>query len=488
MKAGTQWVGGRWVPGSGAAFQSRDPFSGAVVWSGEGAGPEQVASAVAAARQAQPSWERQGVEARRGALQRFAETVSSRRAEIAATISRETGKPRWESEQEVGTLLAKGPTSVEAYGERCAEKSFALGEARAHLRYRAHGVLAVLGPFNLPAHLPHSHLIPSLLAGNTVVFKPSEYAPATAALLAEAWESAGIPPGVVNLVQGRGDVGQALAAQDGIDGLLFTGGVKTGLALSRAFAERPDKILALELGGNNPLVVWDPESFDAAAEIAVQSAFLTAGQRCVCARRLIVPTGAQGEAVLDALLARVRSLVIGRFDAEPPPFFGPVIHDGAAQSVLAAQERLRRAGSRCLAEARAHPDCPRLLSPAVWEVEAASALPDEEVFGPLLQVWRAGTFEEAVGAAAATRFGLSAGLVSRDADRWRAFREGVRAGVVNWNRPLTGASGKLPFGGVGLSGNHRPSAFHAADYCAFPVASVEAPPEPSTHPEAGRHA
>jgi succinylglutamic semialdehyde dehydrogenase len=336
--------------------------------------------------------------------------------------------------------------------------------------------MAVLGPFNLPAHLPHSHIIPALIAGNAVVFKPSESAPATAEVLAKAWDAAGLPPGVFSLLQGQGDTGKALADQGGIDGLLFTGGVKTGLALARVFSEKPDKILALELGGNNPLLIWDPENIEAAAEIIIASTFLTAGQRCVCARKVILPQREVGDACLNALIEKAKSLVIGRYQANPAPYYGPVIHDAAANSVLAAQRRLRLAGAKPLLVSTPAKDCSRLLSPGIWEVTRESALPDEEVFGPLLQVWRVNDFASGLALARATRFGLSAGLVSQDPELWEKFREGIRAGIVNWNRPLTGASGKLPFGGVGLSGNHRPSAFHAADYCAYPMASVESPP------------
>jgi succinylglutamic semialdehyde dehydrogenase len=338
----------------------------------------------------------------------------------------------------------------------------------------------VLGPFNLPAHLPHSHIIPALLAGNAVVFKPSEFAPGVAAFCADLWRDAGLPPGVLNLVQGGRETGEALARHAGIDGLLFTGSYRAGLALSRIFAETPGKILALELGGNNPLVVWEPQDLAKAAELIVQSAYLTSGQRCVCARRMILPEGGEGDELIEALSERIRGVISGAWNDAPEPFMGPLIHNAAADALLSAQDKLVSSGARILIPAQRSARGPALVTPGLLDATQASNRPDEEFFGPLLQVLRVPDFEAAMVEANNTRFGLAAGLISSRRDLWERFLGEARAGVVNWNRPLTGASGKFPFGGVGQSGNHRPSAWSAADYCQYPVASLEA----DTGPEA----
>ena len=181
-------------------------------------------------------------------------TTGARR--IAETISRETGKPLWETRAEIGSMIGKVDISITAQAERAGEKHNAMPFGQAVLRHRPHGVMAVLGPFNFPGHLPNGHIVPALLAGNTVVFKPSEMTPATGAAMAEAWDDAGLPPHVFQLVQGGRETGEALVGGD-IDGLLFTGSAGAGAHFRRLFADKPHVILALELGGNNPLVAWD---------------------------------------------------------------------------------------------------------------------------------------------------------------------------------------------------------------------------------------
>jgi succinylglutamic semialdehyde dehydrogenase len=303
-----------------------------------------------------------------------------------------------------------------------------------------------------------------------VVFKPSEETPLAGQLLVEALETAGVPPGVVNLVQGGREVGQALIDQE-IDGLLFTGSAAAGAFFRRHFADRPDVILALELGGNNPLVVWDAGDAEAVAALVVQSAFITTGQRCSCARRLIVSDDAAGRAVIDAVAALSERLVIGPWNGREEPFMGPLISDRAAAQALASAKAMPGKTVRAMTSVNGLSGA--FVSPGLVDV-TGETVPDEELFAPLLQVRRVASFDEAIAAANATRYGLSAGLISNETTRWDHFLKRIRAGVVNWNRPTTGAAGTMPFGGLGSSGNHRPSAYYAADYCAYPVASFEA--------------
>jgi succinylglutamic semialdehyde dehydrogenase len=338
------------------------------------------------------------------------------------------------------------------------------------LRHRPQGVMVVLGPFNFPGHLPNGHIVPALLAGDTVVFKPSEETPLAGQLLVEALEAAGVPAGVVNLVQGGRATGQALLDQE-IDGLLFTGSAQAGAFFRRYFADRPDVILALELGGNNPLVAWDAGDAEAVAALVVQSAFITTGQRCSCARRLIVRDDAGGQAVIDAVAALSQRLVIGAWNGGREPFMGPLISDRAAATALAGAKAM--AGKTVRAMTSVEGLSGAFVSPGLVDV-TGETIPDEELFAPLLQVRRVASLDEAIVAANATRYGLSAGLISNETAHWDYFLKRIRAGVVNWNRPTTGAAGTMPFGGLGASGNHRPSAYYAADYCAYPVASFEA--------------
>jgi succinylglutamic semialdehyde dehydrogenase len=407
-------------------------------------------------------------------VRRFANVVRKREAEFAELIAHETGKPLWEAKTEVAAVINKVDISVEAYAERTPQRRLeaALGNKVA-VRHKPHGVLAVLGPYNFPAHLPNGHIVPALIAGNAVVFKPSEKTPATGELLVRCFHEAKIPEGLIRLLVGGPDQGRALASQPGIDGLLFTGSARAGLSLHKQFAETPHKILALELGGNNPLVIWHAKDIQAAAAIAVQSAYLSAGQRCTAARRLIVEEGAEEE-LLQEIQKVIDRLIVDHPFADPQPFMGPVIDNAAADHVQEQWLNLMMKGGKPLRRLdRPFAERP-YLTPALIDVSAIRDRPDEEIFGPVLQLVRVKDFDAAIAEANNTRFGLAASLVGGSPEMYHKFWAQVRAGVINWNKPTNGAPSNAPFGGVGLSGNHRPSAFYAADYCAYPVTSSEA--------------
>ena len=454
-----------------STFSSVNPATGETVWSGPAAGAAEVDRAVAAARAAFPAWAQRSVPEREAVLRAFAAQLTAGKEAFAQAISREVGKPHWEALTEVQSMIGKIDISIEAHAKRCAEFKNSLGVTR----FKPHGVVAVLGPFNFPGHLPNGHIVPALLAGNTVVFKPSEFAPAVAALTAQSWAAAGLPVGVLTVVQGGRDTGVALAGHAGLDGLFFTGSARAGLALSELFAKAPEKILALEMGGNNPLVVHRAADLRAAALLTVQSAYLSAGQRCTCARRLIVPTGDEGDRFISQLVETLCTVRVGASTERPEPFMGPVISEAAAERLLAAQKNLITRGARVLVEMTHLRACSGLLSPGLLDVTAVAHRADEEFFGPLLQLVRVPDFAAAIREANATAYGLAAGLISDDAALYAEFFAGVRAGLINWNQQLTGASSGAPFGGVGRSGNHRPSAYLAADYCSYPVASIEVP-------------
>jgi len=466
------YIDGAWRGGRGRKFQTIEPATGRISFEAEAASREDVSEAVRAARRAFPQWRDTPFAERKAVLERYRDLVLARADELARLISRETGKPLWETKTEAATVAGKIDFSVRAYHERTGERETE-GQTRAVLRHRAHGVMAVLGPFNFPAHLPNGHIVPALLAGNTVVFKPSELAPVSGVFLVSLMNEAGVPTGVVNLVAGGRETGEVLASDEGIDGLLFTGGARTGEILHRAFAGRPDKILALELGGNNPLVWWDTEDVASAAWTVIQSTFLSSGQRCTCARRIIVPDGKVGDHYIDAYAALTDRLIVGGPFDEPQPFMGPVISAKAASALERAFDNRVELGGEAVRTLSQQDDGSAFVSPGIVDVTNAAPLPDEEHFGPLAQVYRVKSFEEAIHAANSTKFGLSAGVLTDDVSKWKQFLAQSRAGVVNWNRQTTGASGAAPFGGVGFSGNHRPSAWYAADYCAYPVASME---------------
>ncbi|OXX27623.1 succinylglutamate-semialdehyde dehydrogenase [Vibrio sp. V08_P9A1T1] len=468
----TQWIAGEWLAGQGEAMLSLSPYNNETIWQGDSATPAQVEAAVTAARVAFIEWKKRPFVEREQYVLAFAEKVKQRSEELAQIIAKETGKPLWETRTEAAAVAGKIAISIRAYHDRTGENTRKAAGNQLVLRHRPLGVLAVFGPYNFPAHLPNGHIVPALLAGNTVVFKPSEQTPWTGEFVMKLWQEAGLPAGVLNLVQGAKETGIALAQAKGIDGLLFTGSANTGHLLHRQFAGQPGKMLALEMGGNNPMVISKQYGeLDAAVYTIIQSAFLSAGQRCTCARRLYVPEGNEGDRLLEKLVSATQKLRIDHPFAEPAPFMGPQISQAAVQFILAAQDNLRALGGVSLLAAT--PLQAAFVTPGIIDVTAVSQLPDEEYFGPLLQVVRYQSLEQAVQLANETRFGLSAGLVSTNDAEWDYFVDHIRAGIVNRNRQLTGASGDAPFGGPGASGNLRPSAYYAADYCAYPMASME---------------
>ena len=449
---------------------STEPATGAFLWQGTASDVE---AEVARARHGWPRWAAQPIAYRIETLRRFVNVVRANEEALADLIARETGKPLWDARTEVTAVMNKVDISVAAFSERTGQRRLeaAMG-ARQSVRHKPHGVMAVLGPYNFPAHLPNGHIVPALLAGNAVVFKPSEKTPAVGQMLVRFYHEAGVPEDVVRLVLGGPDEGKTLAAHPDVGGVLFTGSAQTGIAINRQFAANPGKILALEMGGNNPIVAWDTADIASAAVLIVQSAFLSSGQRCTAASRLIVK-----EDLADALIAEVKKLadrlIIDHPHADPAPYMGPVIDNLAADQLTESFLYLMSNGGKPIKHmVRTAKGLP-FVTPAMIDVTAMTERPDIELFGPLLQVIRVPDFESAIREANNTRYGLSAALIGGSPEQYNQFWANIRAGIVNWNRPTNGASSSAPFGGVGISGNHRPSAYYAADYCAYPVVSVE---------------
>ncbi|MDQ7018544.1 MAG: succinylglutamate-semialdehyde dehydrogenase [Robiginitomaculum sp.] len=464
------YINGQWIAGDGAPLTSLNPSDGTPLWQGASASADQVNAAYGAARTAFTAWRRQSPSDRAGIALRYKTLLETHKEEMATLIARETGKVLWETRGEVGAMIGKVGISIDSYHARTGHSTNDAAFGQVQLRHCPHGVMAVLGPYNFPGHLPNGHIVPALLAGDCVVFKPSELTPAVGAFMVDLWDRAGLPAGVLNVVQGARDTGAALLDNSELNGVLFTGSAATGTFIHQKFAGHPEIILALEMGGNNPLIIWDTQDVSAAANLTIHSAYATTGQRCSCARRLFVPKGAKGDAIIDAIAAGIDAMRFGPWDGDPEPFAGPLISEGAANMVLSAQATHIRNGASSIRDAKKLGWSANAVSPSLLDMGNSPA-EDEEVFGPLLQVYRVDSFEEAITRSNDTKYGLSAGLISDDRALWDIFVRDIRAGIVNFNRPTTGAASTMPFGGPGLSGNFRPGAWYAADYCAWPMAS-----------------
>lgn len=470
------FINGRWVAGNGELLIVTNPATNETVWQANCADADQVTAACDAAEKAFSAWALTPLNERIAIIEKYKALLEANQAVLAEAILLDTGKPAWEVKTEVATMIGKIDLSIKAYHDRTPTRS--TGEVdKTLLTHRPHGVCVVFGPYNFPGHLPNGHIVPALIAGNTVVFKPSEQTPSVGAKMVELLHDAGLPAGVINFVVGELETAKALVANKKLRGFFFTGSSAVGSMIHQQFAARPEVILALEMGGNNPLIVCedvlqDEAYINAAVYNTIQSAFVTAGQRCTCARRLIVPVGEAGDQFLERLVIETQKILIDLPTAKTQPFYSLVISNTTAEMLLVAQEKLLSLGGRSLLTMkRLSADIP-MVSPAIIDLTHAQNVPDEEYFGPLLKVYRVSDFDEAIILANNTKYGLSAGIFTENQTDWEKFYVLSQAGIVNWNKPLTGASGAAPFGGTGCSGNHRPGAYYAADYCAYPVASV----------------
>jgi len=461
------YIAGNWLAGSGAEFTSTNPSNGEQIWAGPSATANDVDAAYRAARGAFEMWSEMSLEDRCVIAAKFKDIAAANKDKLAELIARETGKVLWDAAGEAGAVAGKVDISLRAYNERTGVSSTEVAFGRADLRHRPHGVMAILGPYNFPAHLPNGQIIPALIAGNTVVYKPSEQCPAVGEFMMDLYAQAGFPPGVINMVQGAIETGAAILDHNELNGVLFTGSANTGAFIHKKFGGRPEVVLALEMGGNNPMLVWDVGDTDAAANLIVQSAFITSGQRCTCARRILLPEGQDGDKIVDALVGLVDGLKVGAWNDKEPAFMGPVISADIAAHVV---KRARELSGAVIRGAELLPRGSAFVKPSIVDVTGVS-VPDEEIFGPVMQIIRVPSLMAGIAVANNTRFGLSAGLLSDNRANWDMFTRKIHAGVVNFNRPTTGAAGFLPFGGPGASGNHNPGAFYAADFCAWPMAS-----------------
>jgi succinylglutamic semialdehyde dehydrogenase len=428
-----------------------------------------VDEAVSRARAAFPAWRDTGPAARASVLQRFRNLAARAANDLAPRIAREVGKALWDARSEAALLAPKVDVTL-AEGMGFVTPIDAGPGAQA--RFQPRGVLAVLGPFNFPVHLPNGHIAPALATGNSVVFKPSELAPSAGQWMTDLWHEAGLPEGVLQIVHGGAETGRALAAAP-VDGILFTGSWGAGRALREATLDHPEKLLALEMGGKNAVVVLDDADLELAVSETALSICATTGQRCSCASRIFVERG-----IFDAFAERLAGVLAGiRIGPplEPGAFMGPLVSETAHAKVLRYRALAGDAGGQRI-------DVPQPQLPAPYLgpglVRFADARQDhayhrEEIFGPEAGLYPVDGLEQAIAAVNDSDFGLVASVMTANRAAFEHCVGRVRTGLLNWNRATVGASGKLPFGGRGRSGNDRPAGVTATLYCATPQALLE---------------
>lgn len=429
-----------------------------------------VSRTVDRARAAFPAWRDAGIETRTAICTRFRDAIRSRSEDLARLIALEVGKALWDARGEAALLPAKVDVTL-AEGLRWVRAID--GGSGAHATFHPRGVLAVLGPFNFPAHLPNGHIVPALATGNTVVWKPSELAPAVAEFVAEAWKEAGLPPGVLELIHGAAETGRSLAVHPDVDGVLFTGSSAVGQSLVRATLAQPDKLLALELGGKNGILVLADADLDLAVAETAISICATTGQRCSSASRVFVEAPLFS-AFCDRLTQVLRGVRLGH-PLEEGVFMGPLISLRAHEKLTHYRAIAREAGGERLPCGETVLPPPYAAPGLVRFTNAEQPHPyqRDEIFGPEAALYPVTSLEHGISALNDSDFGLVASIFTRDRSRYAHAIGRVRTGLLHWNRGTIGASARLPFGGLRQSGNDRPAGIFSALYCTVPQSHLE---------------
>lgn len=440
---------------------------------------DHVNKAVESAKKAFSHWAALSLQDRANYLLRLKEVYTARKNDLAQAISRDMGKPLWEALTEAQTMIGKIDITLNESMKlvETQEIENALPGVKGVIRFKPRGVMAVLGPFNFPGHLPNGHIIPALITGNTIVFKPSEQTPYVGQIMAEMFHQADFPHGVFNLVQGLGETGRRLVAHELVDGILFTGSYDTGLKIKQETMTHYWKILALEMGGKNASIVWNDTDLDKAIYENLQSAFLTTGQRCSCTSRLILHKDIYDQ-FMDKFYQAAKKLTIGHW--KDNKFMGPLINDTAVENYLRFQGIAVREGAECLMRGKTLDKelNGSYVTPSIYLIDKPSdksVYQKTEIFGPNLAVYKMDDFDQTLELVNSTGYGLVTSIFTKQKELYEKLNQQARVGLVNWNRGTIGASSRLPFGGMDKSGNDRPSAHFAVQYCTVPVANLEDP-------------
>ena len=472
--SGRLLIAGEWSP-SRADFASNNPGNLAeVVGTFPGALPSEANAAVDAARAAFPAWRRTSRILRAECFDRLAQLIKHETDALAELMAYECGKNITECRAEVieGLHMVQYVfgTGRMPFGEVLASE---IAEKDVTVRRKPWGVVAVITPWNFPFAVPLWMLGPSLLEGNTCVFKPSEDTPAVGQRLVELFVEAGFPAGTINLVHGAGETGAALVANPGVNVVCFTGSYDVGRKIQEVSASMPDRVVAAEMGGKNAVIVADDARFDLAVTAGILSAFKTTGQRCVSASRILVH-----ESLVDrysqAFVETAKRLKFGN-PLDPKNFAGPVIHRESVEKILGYNALAKQEGVTVLLDggelqSAGMKGC--YLSPFVYRTEHRPGLRviREEVFGPHVALIPFKDDEHAVRIANDTEYGLSMAVITESYRKMRFFRDECDYGMGYVNLPCIGAEVHLPFGGVKKSGNGHPSAAALVDAVTHRVA------------------
>jgi acyl-CoA reductase-like NAD-dependent aldehyde dehydrogenase len=458
------FLAGRWTsPNSGRHFQRENPANGDTIGSFPDSGPDDVAAAVSAAAEAYPAWRATPAPRRAEILFRAAELMLARKEDLSRDVTIEMGKVLKEARGDVQeaidmTYYAAGE-GRRMFGQVVPSE---LPDKFTMAVRQPHGIVAAVTPWNFPLAIPCWKLMPALVTGNTVVFKPSPYSPLSAANLLRILEEAGLPPGVVNLLFGQDDTGAALVRHPRVAMVSFTGSIEVGRQIA-SYCGANGKRVHLELGGKNAIIVLDDADVDLAIEGAVWSAFGTSGQRCTAASRMIVHQDVLAP-FTDKLVARAAALRLGD-GLDEATEVGPLVNQPALDKVQGYMEIGRREGATVAVGGARALDRGYFFQPTVFTgVNPAMRIAQEEIFGPVTDVIPFSGLDEAVRINNDVPYGLVASVYTADVSKAFKALEQITTGIVYINAGTIGAEVHLPFGGTRGTGNgHREAGTAALD-------------------------
>jgi len=461
---GKHFIGGDWLDGGGDSFPSRNPANlTEVIGTFPSGSPVVAGQAVAAARKAFAPWRRMSRIHRAECFDKLAQLIGRDVNQLATLMARECGKNIAECRAEVieGLHMVQYVfgTGRMPIGDIVASE---IAEKDAFVRRKPWGVVAVITPWNFPFAVPLWMLGPSLVEGNTAVFKPSEDTPAIGQRLVELFVEAGFPAGTINLVHGDGVVGEALVRNPDVNVVLFTGSYEVGHRIQQLSADHFDRIVAAEMGSKSAVIVCEDARLDLAVSAGIISAYKTSGQRCVSAGRILVAEKLI-DAYIDKFVATAKRLRVGN-PLDVSNFTGPVINPTAVEKITSYNELARKEGAEILVDggkmtgADHKTGC--YMSPFAYRIKHGPSVRciREEVFGPHVAIIPFKSLDEAIAINNDTEFGLSLAVITENYRTMRIIRDECHFGMGYVNLPCIGAEVHLPFGGVKKSGNGHPSA------------------------------
>ena len=472
------YLNGRFTPpetnGKARVSQSPGDFADKIMeWREEDTAP--VDRACATGKKASLSYGKTPLEERKKRLLKLKRIFQKKSRELAEVIARETGKPLWEARGEARSLAEKVDVTLRDSLKLIQEQKVprAAGNTPGRVRYRPRGLMAVIGPFNFPMHLPNGQILAGLLSGNAVIFKPSEKTPACGQRLAECFDLAGFPKGVFQMIQGGRAVSAKLCAHPLTDGVLFTGSFAVGEKIQSATAKDFGKILALEMGGKNSALIWDCKDISRAVSETLKGCFLTSGQRCSSTDRIILNKKISGD-FKRIFVAEAEKLSVGLW--KDNPFMGPLIDEKAVKRFFRLQGSVKKEGGKYLLKGR-KPDglSGHYVTPGIYQLKfnPKSVFQTEETFTPQVVIYETNSLEKALRIINHSGYGLVLSLFSEDKKIQEEVFHGAKVGLLNINRSSCGASARLPFGGMGRSGNDRPGGVSMISSCVTPVSILE---------------